>query len=59
MATGPGICRKPSIGMWTHLLNKANGGIAVDEVTSFFVGGKLAVSLRADKYAVYFRKQHT
>ena len=41
MATGPGIHRKPAVGMWTYILNKANDGIAVDMTTSLYCGGKL------------------
>ncbi|XP_076000064.1 bifunctional polynucleotide phosphatase/kinase [Genypterus blacodes] len=38
IATGPGICRKPVVGMWTHLCEQANGGVAVDKSQSFYVG---------------------
>ncbi|XP_072024842.1 bifunctional polynucleotide phosphatase/kinase-like isoform X2 [Amphiura filiformis] len=38
MSTGPGLYRKPAIGMWDYLLSGGNDGISVDTVTSFFVG---------------------
>ncbi|CAL8360668.1 unnamed protein product [Merluccius merluccius] len=38
VATGPGIFRKPVTGMWTHLCEKANGGVTVDQSQSFYVG---------------------
>ncbi|XP_026873360.2 bifunctional polynucleotide phosphatase/kinase isoform X1 [Electrophorus electricus] len=38
VATGPGIYRKPVIGMWEHLCEKANGGVTVDKSQSFYVG---------------------
>ncbi|KAF6722400.1 Bifunctional polynucleotide phosphatase/kinase [Oryzias melastigma] len=38
VATGPGVYRKPVTGMWTHLCEKANDGVAVDLQQSFFVG---------------------
>ncbi|XP_057695043.1 bifunctional polynucleotide phosphatase/kinase [Corythoichthys intestinalis] len=38
VATGPGIYRKPVVGMWTHLCEKANDGVLVDNAQSFYVG---------------------
>lgn len=38
VATGPGIYRKPVLGMWEHLCEKANEGLAVDVEKSFYVG---------------------
>ncbi|KAL0972774.1 hypothetical protein UPYG_G00194590 [Umbra pygmaea] len=38
VASGPGIYRKPVMGMWEHLTEKANGGVAVDKSQSLFVG---------------------
>ncbi|CAL1571153.1 unnamed protein product [Knipowitschia caucasica] len=38
VASGPGIFRKPVVGMWTHLCEKANEGVSVDKVQSFYVG---------------------
>uniref|UniRef100_A0AAY4CBA1 Polynucleotide kinase 3'-phosphatase n=1 Tax=Denticeps clupeoides TaxID=299321 RepID=A0AAY4CBA1_9TELE len=38
VATGPGIYRKPVIGMWQHLCEKANAGVTVDQSESFYVG---------------------
>lgn len=37
-STGPGIYRKPVVGMWTYLRDKANEGVAIDDAQSFFVG---------------------
>ncbi|KAF4103940.1 bifunctional polynucleotide phosphatase/kinase [Onychostoma macrolepis] len=37
-STAPGIYRKPVMGMWEHLCEKANGGVAVDVSQSFYVG---------------------
>ncbi|KAK2881349.1 hypothetical protein Q8A67_018617 [Cirrhinus molitorella] len=37
-STAPGIYRKPVIGMWEHLCEKANGGVTVDVSQSFYVG---------------------
>ncbi|KAF1393755.1 hypothetical protein PFLUV_G00019310 [Perca fluviatilis] len=38
VATGPGIYRKPVMGMWNHLCDKANEGMTVDKTQSFYVG---------------------
>ncbi|KAL7848541.1 hypothetical protein SRHO_G00201640 [Serrasalmus rhombeus] len=38
VATGPGIYRKPVMGMWEHLSEKENGGVTVDKSQSFYVG---------------------
>ncbi|XP_039987725.1 bifunctional polynucleotide phosphatase/kinase isoform X2 [Xiphias gladius] len=38
VATGPGIYRKPVMGMWNHLCEKANDGVTVDKTESFYVG---------------------
>ncbi|CAJ1066155.1 bifunctional polynucleotide phosphatase/kinase [Xyrichtys novacula] len=38
VATGPGIYRKPVMGMWNHLCEKANDGVTVDKAQSLFVG---------------------
>ncbi|XP_072249061.1 bifunctional polynucleotide phosphatase/kinase [Leuresthes tenuis] len=38
VATGPGIYRKPVMGMWNHLCEKANDGVTVDKTQSFYVG---------------------
>uniref|UniRef100_W5KJP9 Polynucleotide kinase 3'-phosphatase n=1 Tax=Astyanax mexicanus TaxID=7994 RepID=W5KJP9_ASTMX len=38
VAAGPGIYRKPVIGMWEHLREKANDGVTVDTSQSFYVG---------------------
>ncbi|XP_049322871.1 bifunctional polynucleotide phosphatase/kinase [Astyanax mexicanus] len=38
VAAGPGIYRKPVIGMWEHLREKANDGVTVDKSQSFYVG---------------------
>uniref|UniRef100_A0A9J7XB54 Polynucleotide kinase 3'-phosphatase n=1 Tax=Cyprinus carpio carpio TaxID=630221 RepID=A0A9J7XB54_CYPCA len=37
-STAPGIYRKPVIGMWEHLCEKANYGVIVDVSQSFYVG---------------------
>ncbi|XP_034023778.1 bifunctional polynucleotide phosphatase/kinase [Thalassophryne amazonica] len=38
VATGPGIYRKPVMGMWNYLCEKANEGVAVDKTQSVYVG---------------------
>ncbi|MEQ2296936.1 hypothetical protein AMECASPLE_029591, partial [Ameca splendens] len=38
VASGPGVCRKPVIGMWNQLCEKANDGVTVDKTQSFYVG---------------------
>ncbi|KAM3615776.1 uncharacterized protein V6R79_007629 [Siganus canaliculatus] len=38
VATAPGIYRKPVMGMWNYLFEKANDGVTVDKKQSFFVG---------------------
>ncbi|XP_061636944.1 bifunctional polynucleotide phosphatase/kinase isoform X1 [Phyllopteryx taeniolatus] len=38
VAAGPGIYRKPAVGMWNHLCEKANDGVHVDNSQSFYVG---------------------
>ncbi|XP_070761471.1 bifunctional polynucleotide phosphatase/kinase [Enoplosus armatus] len=38
VATGPGIYRKPVMGMWNHLCEKANDGVTVDKTQSLYVG---------------------
>ncbi|XP_077422175.1 bifunctional polynucleotide phosphatase/kinase isoform X2 [Vanacampus margaritifer] len=38
VAAGPGIYRKPVVGMWNHLCEKANDGVPVDKTQSFYVG---------------------
>lgn len=38
VATGPGIYRKPVMGMWNHLCEKANDDVTVDMTQSFYVG---------------------
>ncbi|XP_041796944.1 bifunctional polynucleotide phosphatase/kinase [Chelmon rostratus] len=38
VATGPGIYRKPVMGMWNHLCEKANDGVTVDQTQSLYVG---------------------
>ncbi|XP_064159822.1 bifunctional polynucleotide phosphatase/kinase isoform X1 [Anguilla rostrata] len=38
VATGPGLYRKPVVGMWEHLCEKANDGVTVDKSQSFYVG---------------------
>ncbi|XP_061774917.1 bifunctional polynucleotide phosphatase/kinase isoform X2 [Nerophis ophidion] len=38
IAAGPGIYRKPTMGMWNHLCEKANDGVPVDNTQSFYVG---------------------
>ncbi|XP_056296598.1 bifunctional polynucleotide phosphatase/kinase [Pseudoliparis swirei] len=38
VSTSPGIYRKPVMGMWNHLCEKANDGVAVDKTQTFYVG---------------------
>uniref|UniRef100_A0A7M4FI70 Polynucleotide kinase 3'-phosphatase n=1 Tax=Crocodylus porosus TaxID=8502 RepID=A0A7M4FI70_CROPO len=38
VATGTGIYRKPVLGMWNHLCQKANGGLSVSVQHSLYVG---------------------
>ncbi|XP_064557367.1 bifunctional polynucleotide phosphatase/kinase [Zonotrichia leucophrys gambelii] len=38
VATGPGLCRKPLLGMWEHLCDTANGDVPVSVPESFYVG---------------------
>ncbi|XP_066567814.1 bifunctional polynucleotide phosphatase/kinase isoform X1 [Amia ocellicauda] len=38
VATGSGIFRKPVLGMWDYLCEKANDGVTVDKNQSFYVG---------------------
>ncbi|XP_037632050.1 bifunctional polynucleotide phosphatase/kinase isoform X2 [Sebastes umbrosus] len=38
VASGPGIYRKPVMGMWNHLCEKANDGVIVDKTQTFYVG---------------------
>ncbi|XP_054650202.1 bifunctional polynucleotide phosphatase/kinase [Dunckerocampus dactyliophorus] len=38
VAAGPGIYRKPTMGMWNHLSEKANDCVPVDKTQSFYVG---------------------
>ncbi|KAM4879844.1 LOW QUALITY PROTEIN: bifunctional polynucleotide phosphatase/kinase [Sylvia borin] len=38
VATGPGVYRKPVLGMWDHLCQEANGDVAVSVPDSFYVG---------------------
>ncbi|KAM4627980.1 bifunctional polynucleotide phosphatase/kinase isoform 2-T2 [Polymixia lowei] len=38
VATGPGVYRKPVMGMWNHLCEKANSGVTVDKSQCFYVG---------------------
>ncbi|XP_068441294.1 bifunctional polynucleotide phosphatase/kinase [Clinocottus analis] len=38
VSTSPGVYRKPVIGMWNHLCEKANGGVTVDKTETFYVG---------------------
>ncbi|XP_036392772.1 bifunctional polynucleotide phosphatase/kinase isoform X2 [Megalops cyprinoides] len=38
VAAGEGIYRKPVMGMWEHLCEKANDDVTVDKTQSFYVG---------------------
>ncbi|KAI4816024.1 hypothetical protein KUCAC02_006141 [Chaenocephalus aceratus] len=38
VAAGSGIYRKPVMGMWNHLCDKANDGVTVDKTQTFYVG---------------------
>lgn len=38
VASGPGIYRKPVMGMWNHLCEKANDDVPVDKTQSLYVG---------------------
>ncbi|XP_071657207.1 bifunctional polynucleotide phosphatase/kinase isoform X2 [Patagioenas fasciata] len=38
VATGPGIYRKPVLGMWDHACQEANGDVTVSVAKSFYVG---------------------
>ncbi|XP_059188176.1 bifunctional polynucleotide phosphatase/kinase [Centropristis striata] len=38
VASGPGIYRKPVMGMWNHLCEKANDGVTVDKAQTIYVG---------------------
>lgn len=38
VSTSPGIYRKPVMGMWNHLCEKANDGVAIDKTQTFYVG---------------------
>ncbi|XP_068601970.1 bifunctional polynucleotide phosphatase/kinase [Brachionichthys hirsutus] len=38
VATGPGVCRKPAMGMWDHLCVKENECVTVDRTQSLYVG---------------------
>lgn len=38
VAAGPGIYRKPVMGMWNHLCEKANDGVPVNKTQSLYVG---------------------
>ncbi|XP_056612979.1 bifunctional polynucleotide phosphatase/kinase [Triplophysa dalaica] len=38
VSTAPGIYRKPVVGMWEHLCEKANGGVTIDLSQSLYVG---------------------
>ncbi|KAK5868480.1 hypothetical protein PBY51_009490 [Eleginops maclovinus] len=38
VAAGPGLFRKPVMGMWNHLCDKANEGVTVEKKETFYVG---------------------
>ncbi|XP_068173160.1 bifunctional polynucleotide phosphatase/kinase [Antennarius striatus] len=38
VSTGPGVYRKPVMGMWNHLCVKANQGVTVDRTQSIYIG---------------------
>ncbi|XP_075956016.1 bifunctional polynucleotide phosphatase/kinase isoform X2 [Anarhichas minor] len=38
VSTSPGLYRKPVMGMWNHLCEKANDGVTVDKMQTFYVG---------------------
>ncbi|XP_042342152.1 bifunctional polynucleotide phosphatase/kinase [Plectropomus leopardus] len=38
VATGPGLYRKPVVGMWNYLSEKANDGVTIDKTQTFYVG---------------------
>ncbi|XP_068563020.1 bifunctional polynucleotide phosphatase/kinase [Cebidichthys violaceus] len=38
VSTSPGIYRKPVMGMWNHLCEKANDGVTVDKTQTLYVG---------------------
>ncbi|KAK9520534.1 hypothetical protein VZT92_020414 [Zoarces viviparus] len=38
VSTSPGLYRKPVMGMWNHLCEKANDGVTVDKTQTFYVG---------------------
>ncbi|KAM7399676.1 hypothetical protein PAMP_018924 [Pampus punctatissimus] len=38
VAAGPGIYRKPVMGMWNYLCEKANDGVSVNKTQSLYVG---------------------
>ncbi|CAK6974958.1 bifunctional polynucleotide phosphatase/kinase isoform X1 [Scomber scombrus] len=38
VAAGPGIYRKPAMGMWNQLCEKVNDGVPVDKTQSLYVG---------------------
>ncbi|KAM6932659.1 bifunctional polynucleotide phosphatase/kinase [Lycodopsis pacificus] len=38
VSTSPGLYRKPVMGMWNYLCEKANDGVTVDKTQTFYVG---------------------